>query len=125
MISNILARIGIGGAKIDTKFENRIYFSGEIAKGRFDVTGGNIAQTIRQVDLLLCMKVKLREDFSLPSGDEIVILRSPNAARLEIEPFQKVQLPFEVKLVSLGCLLPQKYVRKQNLIGVKNAKHRF
>ena len=98
MISNMLARIGIGGAKIDTKVEDRLYHPGEIVKGEFEVTGGNVTQTIRQIDLILCTKVKLDEDISFSSGDEIVILRSPNVARLEIAANQKVTIPFEVKL---------------------------
>jgi sporulation-control protein len=99
MINNILARVGFGGAKVDTKIENRIYSPGEIVKGVVQITGGNSAQKVRKIDLLLCTKVKFKEEHvSLSPSNELVLARAPVAGGLEIKSQQNSEVPFEIQL---------------------------
>lgn len=47
----VLASVGIGGAKVETKLEKSTYVAGETMSGEVEVHGGNIAQQIDSIYL--------------------------------------------------------------------------
>lgn len=51
--NKMLATIGIGAAKVDTKLEKSSYVAGEGIKGEVEVYGGNVAQQIDAIYLTL------------------------------------------------------------------------
>lgn len=51
--NKVLASIGVGAAKVDTKLEKSSYFAGETIRGEVEVYGGNIEQQIDSIYLTL------------------------------------------------------------------------
>lgn len=51
--SKVLASIGVGAAKVDTKLERSSYTAGESVRGEVEVYGGNVAQQIDAIYLTL------------------------------------------------------------------------
>ncbi|KAB7708998.1 sporulation protein SpoOM [Bacillus aerolatus] len=49
--NKVLASIGIGGAKVDTKLEKPEYTAGDIMKGQVEVCGGSVEQQIDSIYL--------------------------------------------------------------------------
>lgn len=51
--NKMLASIGVGGAKVDTKLEKSEYIAGETIRGQVEVKGGNVQQRIDSIYLTL------------------------------------------------------------------------
>ncbi|MCL6615609.1 MAG: sporulation protein, partial [Anoxybacillus ayderensis] len=54
LFNKVLASIGIGAAKVDTKLHESHLLLGESVTGVVEVTGGNIDQQIDDIYLSLC-----------------------------------------------------------------------
>ena len=51
--SKVLASIGVGAAKVDTKLERSSYTAGESVRGEVEVYGGNVEQQVDAIYLTL------------------------------------------------------------------------
>lgn len=51
LFSKVLASVGVGAAKVDTKLEKNAYYPGETLKGMVEITGGSIEQKIDAIYL--------------------------------------------------------------------------
>ncbi|OLN23171.1 sporulation protein SpoOM [Domibacillus antri] len=87
LFNKVLASIGIGSAKVDTKLEKTVYTAGEIMRGVVEVKGGNIEQQIDSIylsvmttyvretddkkvtDHAAVFKRKLNEPFTIGAGE--------------------------------------------------------
>lgn len=49
--NKVLASVGVGGAKVDTKLEKSEFTAGEIMQGVVEVVGGNLEQQIDAIYL--------------------------------------------------------------------------
>ena len=56
MIANVLARFGIGGAKVVTRLERARYHQGETVQGEIFVQGGQVRQRIEEIYLYVVVK---------------------------------------------------------------------
>lgn len=52
--NKVLASIGIGAAKVDTKLEKSTYAAGETVNGEVEILGGNVSQEIDTIYLTVC-----------------------------------------------------------------------
>lgn len=89
--NKVLASIGVGGAKVDTKLEKSDFTAGEIMQGVVEVTGGNIEQQIdaiyltinttyiresndrKYTDVAAIQKYKVTEPFTIGANEKNVI----------------------------------------------------
>ncbi|PAQ15455.1 hypothetical protein CD798_06620 [Bacillaceae bacterium SAOS 7] len=89
MLKNFLARFGKGAAKVDLRFENRPYFTGDIVTGEVHIQGGEVEQKINNLSVRLMMNVTTkegkvtREVTSIPLAGAGVI----SAKELRVIPF--------------------------------------
>ena len=87
LFNKVLASIGIGNAKVDTKLEKAKYTAGDVMRGAVFVTGGNVAQEVDSIyvtvmttyereiddrkvtDEAVVIKEKLNEPFTIGAGE--------------------------------------------------------
>ena len=53
LFKKVLASVGIGGAKVDTKLERDTLAPGDIGRGIVEIMGGNLEQSIESIYLSL------------------------------------------------------------------------
>lgn len=104
MFKGLLARVGVGAAKVDTRFEPKAYFPGEVLRGDVHIQGGAVSQKLGGTELLLCTKAKSESDEGGAHWQEIVLARvalpvgpTINANEQRIVPFE-ILLPLETPL---------------------------
>ena len=51
--NKMLASVGIGSAKVDTKLEKSSYEAGEQIKGEVEIYGGNVEQQVNAIYLTI------------------------------------------------------------------------
>lgn len=62
VFNKVLASIGIGSAKVDTKLEKNQYKLGETVSGVIEITGGAVEQEISEIYLTLHTNYKMERD---------------------------------------------------------------
>lgn len=91
--SEMLARIGIGSANVDTQLEKREYHPGEVIQGEIVIQGGNVPQSIDDVYLYLVVSVQTTEGTKNYTWG-----RTRLAQGWEIEAGDVRQIPFSWQL---------------------------
>ncbi|WP_369900701.1 sporulation protein [Bacillus manliponensis] len=61
MLKKFLARFGKGAAKVDLRFENRPYISGDTVHGEVHIQGGEVEQKMNHLSVHLMMSVITKE----------------------------------------------------------------
>jgi sporulation-control protein len=88
IMNKVLASVGIGNAKVDTKLNDSIFVSGEYISGEVEVIGGNSEQSIDSIyltiyttyeresndntytDSVAITSIKINEPFSIQKGEK-------------------------------------------------------
>ncbi|SMO69750.1 sporulation protein [Melghirimyces algeriensis] len=91
--SNLLARIGIGAAKVDTRLEKDHYHQGEMVRGEVEVVGGNTSQEIGDISLHLVVEYADKEETKRIRWDQTRL-----AQAFTIGEGERQQIPFTWKL---------------------------
>jgi sporulation-control protein len=104
--NKMLASIGIGSAKVDTRLESQRLHAGEAINGTIHITGGNVEQRIDNIYLQL-MTQYIRSVNDSKVRETATIARYKVASGLIVPPNEKLELPFSIDLpydcpVSLG-----------------------
>jgi sporulation-control protein len=98
MVKKMLARIGIGGALVDTHLETSTVAIGDSIHGQVEVRGGSVVQTIDSVDLVLNTTYTRRSSDNNTQVILCTLLRQPILAGLVILPGERQRLPFAAPL---------------------------
>ncbi|MCL2919033.1 sporulation protein [Shewanella litorisediminis] len=97
MFKKILAAVGIGSAKVDTRLHQSQLLPGQTFSATIVVQGGDVAQKIDGIDLALMTKAKVSTD----NGDYFknhCLARWRVAERFEIQPGEVREIPFSGQL---------------------------
>lgn len=93
--NKVMASIGIGSAKVDTRVANPSVRVGEELKGIIQIKGGNVKQTIEKINLELVTEyLKEVDDKTVRAVATIETFAIAN--RIELEPEQSLELPFSL-----------------------------
>jgi sporulation-control protein len=98
MVKKMLARLGIGGAQVNTLLETSTVAIGDSIRGQVEVRGGSAVQTIESVDLVLNTTYSRRTADNKSQIMQCSLLRQPIIAGLVILPGERQRLPFEMPL---------------------------
>jgi sporulation-control protein len=94
---NVLAAIGIGGTKVDTiLFDSSVQVGGKL-KGEVQITGGTVAQQIKEIFLVLNTKVE-KESNDQKYYVTVPVHRVHIPLSVEIKPSEKQVVPFEMTI---------------------------
>ncbi len=111
VFGRILASVGIGGTKVDTKIFDTYLTPGSYLRGTINLTGGAVEQTIEKIELSL-------ETYAKQEGEEgnvqheVCILRETVLGTLQVQAGQFLEIPFEI---SVPLDTPVNHVFNQNL----------
>lgn len=97
IFNKVLASIGIGSAKIDTKLAKNQYMLGETVSGIVEITGGAVEQEISEIYLTLHTNYKMERDDHTYYKDATIqhyVINQP----CTILPNEKKELPFHFQL---------------------------
>ncbi|QYJ74612.1 sporulation protein [Shewanella sp. FJAT-52076] len=97
MFKKILAAVGIGSAKVDTRLHQSQLLPGQTFSATIVVKGGDVAQKIDGIDLALMTKAKVSTD----NGDYFknhCLARWRVAEPFEIQPGEVREIPFSGQL---------------------------
>ncbi|WP_245588565.1 sporulation protein [Deinococcus pimensis] len=87
----MLASVGIGAARVDTRLDRTEVRLGENLRGHVLIEGGNVAQTIEYVALHVMTRVKHDEHHDNESALEFRL-----GGPVDVRPGERVELPFDV-----------------------------
>lgn len=95
MFKKLMASLGSGSAKVETKLYEHRVMPGGILRGEVQVIGGEVKQEIEEVSLFLMTQIEVE------SGDHehvqpYVITREPLARDIRIHPHERFGIPFEL-----------------------------
>ncbi|MDC7702806.1 sporulation protein [Vogesella indigofera] len=97
MFKKLLASIGVGGAKIDTRLDNPRLRPGEVLSGHVLVQGGNADQDIEKIELVLMTEAEQEAgDHEARGAIALGVIRV--AERFTIRAGETRQLPFQLLL---------------------------
>lgn len=97
MFKNLLASVGIGSAKVDTRLFKNSVIPGEVLEGEVCIRGGDVAQDIQDIYLKLATEYK-REVNDSTVTEECVMVNYRLLERLTIQPKDEVVIPFSLEL---------------------------
>ncbi len=99
MFDKILAKVGIGSAKIDTVLKNMTLYQGDVVEGTVHIQGGKIDQDINSVtvSVMTVAKEEVGED-TLHRSVAIGSLQLEQA--MKVEAHEKYEIPFSFILPS-------------------------
>ncbi len=103
MFNKLLAKVGIGSAKIDTVVQNDTLYQGDIIEGTVYIQGGKVDQDINKVTISIMTTAKGVKEVN---GEEETFLKSVAIGGIKIdqpmkvEAQQKYEIPFSFKLPS-------------------------
>ncbi|WP_316569901.1 sporulation protein [Neobacillus sp. YIM B06451] len=95
--NKVLASVGIGGTKVDTKLERDTLVPGETVRGIVEITGGSTEQTIDSIYLSL-NTVYLKESNDKKYSVTTAIDRFKISDPFLIKPNEKKEIPFSFRL---------------------------
>ncbi|KAA0550008.1 sporulation protein [Bacillus sp. BGMRC 2118] len=97
LFNKVLASIGIGGAKVDTKLHKGSYAVGEDVQGIVEITGGNTEQPIDEIYLsVMTTYIKEVDDNKFTQTGTVGKFRVLD--KLTILPNEKKEIPFSFTL---------------------------
>lgn len=97
MFKKLLAAVGVGGAKVDTRLDNSRLMPGAMLTGRVVVSGGQASQDIEKIELVLMTEVEVESgDSEHREARALGVLRV--AERLTIAAGEQKELPFSLQL---------------------------
>ncbi|MBT1443659.1 sporulation protein [Shewanella sp. JM162201] len=97
MFKKLLAAVGIGSAKVDTRLHQSRLLPGQQFEATIVVKGGDVAQKIDGIDLALMTKVKVSTD----NGEYFknhCLAKWRVAESFEVQPGEARELPFRAQL---------------------------
>ncbi|KGR90742.1 sporulation protein SpoOM [Ureibacillus massiliensis 4400831 = CIP 108448 = CCUG 49529] len=95
--NKMLASVGIGSSKVDTKLEKSSYEAGEIVRGEVEIYGGNVEQTVDAIFLTLYTTyIKELDDTKYTSKAPIEHFRVSEG--FKIGPNERKTIPFSFQL---------------------------
>jgi sporulation-control protein len=97
VFGRILASVGIGGTKVDTKISNPNLLPGGLMRGTVNLQGGSVDQAIERIDIALETYAK-QEVGDGESQQNVVIGVETVAPALKIKAGQTLEIPFEVRV---------------------------
>lgn len=97
VFGRILASVGIGGAKVDTKISNPNLSPGGLLRGTVNLQGGSVDQAIERIDIALETYAK-QEVGDGETQQNVVIGAETVAPALQIKAGQTMEIPFEVRI---------------------------
>ncbi|GGE08974.1 sporulation-control protein spo0M [Marinithermofilum abyssi] len=97
--ANVLARIGVGSAKVDTRLEQKVYHQGEMVRGEVVVNGGSIAQNIKDIYMFLVVEVNDHGEFKHFTWDKFRLAKSFRIGAGETRRIDfEFRLPFDLPI---------------------------
>jgi sporulation-control protein len=97
VFGRILASVGIGGAKVDTRISNPNLTPGGLMRGTVNLQGGSVDQAIERIDIAL-ETYAMQEVGDGEARKEVVIGAETVAPALQIKAGQTLEIPFEVRI---------------------------
>lgn len=97
VFNKVLASIGIGSAKVDTKLEKNQYMLGETVSGKIEIQGGAVQQEIAEIYLTLHTNYKVEKDDHTYQKTATISHYLINQS-FTILPNEKREVPFSFKL---------------------------
>lgn len=97
VFNKVLASIGIGSAKVDTKLEKNQYMLGETVSGKIEIQGGAVQQEIAEIYLTLHTNYKVEIDDHTYQKTATISHYLINQS-FTILPNEKRKIPFSFKL---------------------------
>ena len=97
MFKKLLASVGIGAAKVDTRLYNDSLVPGETLNGEVYVTGGDVSQEIRDIYLYIATEYK-RELEDSTVTEECVLVKYRLSEYFNLQPKETKVIPFSVQL---------------------------
>lgn len=121
MFENLLTRIGIGGATMDTRLSRSSYRTEDDIDGIIEITGGSSTQPVEDIELILYKVISgYRKDSDFDEHQEAL-----QTVRLEhtvtIEKGETVELPFEFSVSGLPVSDDKHSVRLLTKVFLPNA----
>lgn len=95
--NKMLASIGIGGAKVDTKLEKSEYTAGEIIRGQVEICGGNTEQQIDSIYLTV-YTTYVRETDDRKFTDHAAVKKQKLNEPFKIGANEAKSIPFSLEL---------------------------
>lgn len=105
MLKKMMAKIGIGSAKVDLVLHKNEYELGDNIEGKFIVQGGKVAQFINKIDVDFMLSVRTRKQEYTTVFAKIHVSDS-----FTIEASERRELSFSYKLPK-DCLISSQYVK--------------
>jgi sporulation-control protein len=97
MFKKILASVGIGAAKVDTRLFQDALTPGEMVSGEVHIVGGDVAQNVDDIYIYIVTEYKQEVDDRTVTR-ECELLKYCLAERFELQPKQTKVIPFSVQL---------------------------
>ncbi len=97
LFNKVLATIGIGNAKVDTKLEKANYQAGDIMHGVVEVKGGNVAQEIDSIYVSV-MTTYVKEVDDRKVLDEAAVVKEKLNEPFTIGPGETREFPLQLQL---------------------------
>jgi sporulation-control protein len=94
---NVLARIGIGGTRIDTVIDEPVVTVGSQIKGEVLIQGGTVHQQIKEIFLVLNTKVEKQSD-DTKYHVTLPVQRVHIPLAFDIQPGEKKSIPFALDI---------------------------
>jgi len=93
MFKKMMAKIGIGSAKVDLVLNKNEYELGETIEGKFIVQGGNVEQFINKIDVDFVLNVRTKKQVY-----NAVVAKIHVSDSFTIQASERRELPFSYKL---------------------------
>jgi sporulation-control protein len=97
MFKKILASVGIGAAKVDTRLFKDSLMPGEMVAGEVHIVGGDVVQNVDDIYIYIVTEYKQEVDDSTVTK-ECELVKYRLAERFELHPKQTKVIPFEIQL---------------------------
>lgn len=97
MFKKLLASVGIGAAKVDTRLYNDVLVPGEMFSGEVYINGGDISQDIDDIYLYIATQYKREVDDSTVT-QECVLVKYRLSERFSLHAREEKAIPFSLQL---------------------------
>jgi len=97
IFKKLLASVGIGAAKVDTRLYDELVIPGEMLNGEVYITGGDVSQEIDDIYLSVATQYKREVDDSTVT-EECVLIKYHLSERFNLQPKEETVIPFSFQL---------------------------
>lgn len=97
IFKKLLASVGIGAAKVDTRLYDDSLILGEILNGEVYITGGDVSQDIDDIYLYLATEYQREVDDNTVT-EECVLVKHCLSERFNLQPKEAKVIPFSFQL---------------------------